>query len=193
MCISMWRLGAVGAMVVAATSLSAPRVRAQVAGDPVGVMKVVVAPVDTGRPHAVEYSDWYYRRLTVHRIASYTMLPMFAAEYYVGDRLLREGNPPGWVRPAHGVIASGIDALFTVNTITGAWNLWDARHDSNDRTRRYLHAGLMLASDAGFVWTGATTRNAHQSLSGARQHRDIAVGSISLSTVGTVMMWLWKN
>ena len=38
-----------------------------------------VVPVDTPvtrRPKAIQYSDWYNRRLTVHRIGSYTMLPL---------------------------------------------------------------------------------------------------------------------
>jgi hypothetical protein len=56
----------------------------------------VVAPVDTPitrRPKAVQYSDWYSRRLTVHRIGSYTMLPLFAAEWSLGQNLLQDEVP----------------------------------------------------------------------------------------------------
>jgi hypothetical protein len=154
-----------------------------------------LTPVDTlhRRPRAVSYSDAYYTRLKIHRIGSYAMLPLFAAEYALGQRLLTGTYPPSWVRPAHGVIAGGLGVLFTVNTVTGAWNLYDARHDENDRTRRFLHTGLMLASDAGFAWAGAIGSDANESLGDARLHRNVAIGSMALSTAGTAMMWLWKN
>jgi hypothetical protein len=83
--------------------------------------------------------------------------------------------------------------LFTVNTITGVWNLWDSRNDPAGRTRRYLHAVAMLASDAGFVWAGAVGGSARRSRSDADTHRAIALTSIGVSTAGTVMMWFWKN
>jgi len=80
-----------------------------------------------------------------------------------------------------------------VNTITGAGNLWDSRDDPSGRTRRYLHTGLMLASDAGFAWAGALGGSAKHNFDTARRHRDIAIGSIGLSTVGTALMWFWKD
>ena len=152
-------------------------------------------PADTlhRRPRAIEYSDAYYTRLKIHRIGSYTMLPLFATEYVLGQRLLNGTYPPRWVRPAHGMVAGGLGVLFTVNTVTGGWNLWDARHDDNDRTRRFLHTGLMLASDAGFAWAGAIGNSSNNSLAAAHRHRDVAIGSMALSTVGTAMMWFWKD
>jgi len=51
----------------------------------------------------------------------------------------------------------------------------------------------MLASDAGFLWTGAIAGQAKRSNDAARRHRDVALGSIGVSTLGTVMMWFWKN
>jgi hypothetical protein len=42
------------------------------------------------RPRAIEYSDAYYTRLRIHQIASYAELPMFAAEWVLGQRLLNE-------------------------------------------------------------------------------------------------------
>lgn len=154
-----------------------------------------MAPDDTlhRRPRAIQYSDAYYKRLTIHRYGSYAMLPLFAAEYGLGQRLLTGTYPPKWVRPAHGAVAAGLGVLFTVNTVTGGWNLWDARHDENDRTRRFLHTGLMLASDAGFAWAGAIGGDANESLGDAHLHRDVALGSMALSAAGTAMMWLWKN
>jgi len=144
------------------------------------------------RRHAVEYSDWYARRLTLHRIGSYTMLPLFAAEYVLGNQLIH-GNEGSGMKGAHVAVATGIGALFTVNTVTGAWNWWDSRSDPAGRTRRTLHTIAMLASDAGFVWTGAIGDNAKRSNANARQHRNVALGSIGVATLGTAMMWFWKN
>src|SRR5215211_3028151 len=69
----------------------------------------VVAPTDTvrRRPRAVEYSDWYGRRLTIHRYGSYVMLPLFAGTYLLGDRLLDDNADPSWVRPTHVAAAWG--------------------------------------------------------------------------------------
>src|SRR5690349_10197276 len=80
---------------------------------------------------SVDYSDAYYTRLTVHRVASYTMLPLFAAEYFLGDRLLNGAREESWIKPTHVGVGMGIGGLFAVNTVTGLWNLWDARHDPN--------------------------------------------------------------
>src|SRR5262249_21338242 len=80
------------------------------------------APPDTiRRRHAIQYSDAYAVRLKIHRIGSYTMLPMFAAEYALGQNLLNDASPPTWIKPTHVGVALGIGALFTVNTVTGAW------------------------------------------------------------------------
>lgn len=154
------------------------------------------APNDTApprRPRAVEYSDWYARRLAVHRAGSYAMLPLFAAEYALGDRLLSDRPQPGWVKPSHVGVALGLGALFTVNTVTGVWNLWDARHDPSDRTRKWLHSALLLASDAGFAYTGAIAGQATESSAGRTRHKNAALVSMGLSTAGTAMMWLWKR
>ncbi len=142
------------------------------------------------RRRAIEYSDAYNTRLTIHRIGSYTMLPLFAAEYWLGQDLLNKSRPPSWERPTHVGVALGLGALFTVNTVTGLWNLWDARNDPADRTRRYVHSALMLSADAGFAWAGAVGGRARFP---GNQHKAIAISSMAISTVGAGMMWLWKN
>lgn len=155
-----------------------------------------LTPTDTirrRRPRAIEYSDWYARRLTIHRIGSYTMIPLFAAEYALGQRLLSTSPRPAWVRPTHIGVAVGTAALFGVNTITGAWNLWDSRHDENGRTRRIVHTALMLASEAGFAYTGAIAGDAHEELDAAHRHKNAALASMGISIVGTGMMWFWKD
>lgn len=155
----------------------------------------LAVPIDTPvvrRPLAIEYSDAYYTRLTIHRIGSYTMLPLFAAEYALGQNLIQDRSPPSWMKSTHVLVAGGIGVLFGVNTITGAWNLWDSRTDPDGRTRRIVHSVLMLASDVGFLAAGATAPGHHGQSDEARNHRGIAIGSIAVSTVGGVMMWFWK-
>jgi hypothetical protein len=147
------------------------------------------------RPHAVEYSDAYATRLKVHRIGSYAMLPLAAGEYILGNQLLQRQpvDREGTLKSAHGAVAAGLGVVFGVNTVTGLWNLWDARSDPAGRTRRTVHAVTLLASDAGFLWAAALADGAHQTPMGARRHRNIALGSISVAAVGTAMMWVWKN
>ena len=156
------------------------------------VSAVQLSDTQPRRRRAVEYSEWYSRRLTIHRVGSYTMLPLFAAEYVLGNQLLH-GNDGSGMKPAHVAVATGIGALFTVNTVTGAWNWWDSRSDPAGRGRRTVHMVAMLASDAGFVWAGAIGDKAGRSNANARQHRNVALGSIGVATIGTAMMWFWKN
>ena len=154
----------------------------------------VLPASDSAAPPVIEYSDWYARRLTIHQWGSYAMLPLFAAEYALGDRLLsRTSTPAGWVRPTHVAVAYGLGALFTANTVTGVWNAWDARHDPYGRTRRLLHSALMLAADAGFAYTGSLGESARESLDGQQRHRNAALASMGIATVGTAMMWLWRD
>jgi hypothetical protein len=158
-----------------------------------------LAAADTGerRPRAVEYSDAYYTRLTIHRYASYAELPLFAVEYALGQRILN-GDRTGDVasqgtRSAHKVVAGGLGALFAVNTVTGVWNLIEARKDPAGRTRRDLHALGMLLADAGFLYTASLAGDARESLDAANRHRNAAIASISVASVSTLMMWLWKD
>ncbi len=158
-----------------------------------------VAPTDTGagRPKAIEYSDAYYTRLAIHRYASYTELPLFATEYVLGQRILngqRTGDfASSGTRSAHKVVAGALGALFAVNTVTGVWNMIEARHDPAGRTRRNLHALTMLLADAGFFYTASLAGDARESQDGANKHRNAAIASISVATASTLMMWLWKD
>jgi hypothetical protein len=148
------------------------------------------------RPKSVEYSDAYYTRLTIHRVASYAELPLFAVEYVLGERLLKEertGFPSGGLKTAHTTVALGLGALFTINTVTGVWNLWDSRSDPSGRTRRLIHSIAMLGADAGFALAGATGGGANENQSGANRHRTIAVSSMALATAGTAMMWFFHD
>jgi hypothetical protein len=154
----------------------------------------------TGRPRvrSIEYSDWYARRLMIHRIGSYVMLPLFATEYYLGDKLIN-GEASSGERDAHVAVATAIGGLFAVNTVTGVWNLWDSRKDPSDRTKKLIHSALMLGADAGFALAAASAEDDYGE--GERErgggddsntHKTIALTSIGISTVGTALMWFWK-
>jgi hypothetical protein len=170
-------------------SLSAPwTADSLIAGDTV--------PRKRPRPRAIEYSDAYYTRLRIHQVASYAELPMFAAEYVLGQRLLnqeRTGVPSDGLKTAHTTVALGLGALFTINTVTGGWNLWESRKDPAGRTLRIIHSVAMLGADAGFALAGASGGGANESQSGANHHRAIAISSMALATAGTAMMWLFHD
>lgn len=141
------------------------------------------------RPVPIEYSDWYARRLTIHRWASYAMLPMFAGQYFAGDQLMKRGSAtPRWIIGAHDALATGVTGLFTVNTVTGVWNMWDGRKDPADRKRRIAHSLLMLASDAGFTAVGLLANPAENSGSTRALHKQIAIGSMGVALLGYVIM-----
>lgn len=154
-------------------------------------------PLDSGgsRPRAIEHSDFYYVRLGIHRYASYAIIPTFITEYALGQSLFN--HPPGssGTRTAHSIVAVGLVGLFGINTVTGAWNLWDSRRDGPGRARRYIHAALMLASDAGFVATEAVAPGRRQAVldpSRRRLHRTLALSSMGLALGGYGMMLIWK-
>lgn len=162
------------------------------------VPHVELAPDDTNpprrRPRAIEYSDWYYRRLLIHRWGSYLELPVFAAEYYFGQKLLNGPFPvPSWYRPAHIATAVTLGGLFGVNTITGLWNLWDSRQATDQRGLVWTHSALMLASDAGFLATAALAHGARRGANDAVRHKNVAMASFGVATLGTVIMWFGRK
>ena len=144
-----------------------------------------LAPSDT----AFEYSAAYYRRLDVHRIGSYAMLPLFAFQFIAGSQLYdRSFEAPGWAKTGHRVAATGVAVLFTSNTITGVMNLYEGRRDPEERKRKVFHALLMLAADAGFTATGILAERAERSGGDRDLHRAVALTSIGLATVGYASM-----
>ena len=148
------------------------------------------------RPVAIEYSDGYQLRRKIHRYASFATLPLFAAEFALGQSMYNTAPSDNSSRPGiHAALGVGIIGLFGVNTVTGAWNLFgEGRKDPHGRTLRLVHGLLMMAADVGFVATAQTGPNSHS----ARQaqtyesdkvtHRNIAVASISVGTVGYLLM-----
>ena len=116
------------------------------------------APVDTPpprpRPQAVEVSEWYERRLTLHRRLGYATVPLFAFQYMAGREIWEKGGgAPSWARNGHPVGAAAIATVFTANVVTGVWNYMDSRDVEEGRTLRTLHGLSMLAATAGFTWS----------------------------------------
>lgn len=142
------------------------------------------------RPRAYEYSDGYTKRVTLHRRLSYAMLPLFAMSYFSGDQILAKGSDaPQWARSMHRPAATGSALLFGANVFTGSWNLIEGRRDPNGRTRRLLHSALFLGASAGFVYSGTQLANeAEQSAVKRRQHRDVNLVSMGVSTASWLLM-----
>lgn len=146
---------------------------------------------DTVKPRrrAVRLSDAYHTRLRIHKVASYAMLPLFAAQFAAGDQLFKKGSAaPDWAQNSHGVLAAGVAGLFTLNTITGGLNWWETRRQEKGRTWRTVHAAMMLAADAGFTATGLLAEDAEESGDDRRLHRTVALTSIGVATASYLMM-----
>lgn len=170
-------------------------------GPVVHVNAIGLWTVDTvPRRRAVLLSEGYFQRLTIHRYGSYVMLPLFATQYILGRKLLaqKDGVYDGTrrvpidasLRSAHRTAAYGVATLFAVNTTTGLWNLWEARHDDSNSKRRNVHVLSMLGADAGFVATGLLARRAvDKRPADARTHRNVAIASVGLATFGATLMW----
>lgn len=149
------------------------------------------------RPRAIEYSHLYEVRAAIHHYASFATLPLFAAEYALGQSLYRnQGANSSSTRQAHSLVAAGVAGLFGLNTVTGVWNLWDARKEPAGRLRRYLHSALMIVSDAGFVAVGATAPDDDGGAANGNRaalHRTLAITSMSAALAGYAMMLIWKD
>jgi hypothetical protein len=157
---------------------------------------VFPAAAQTSAPRrAFVYSEGYQTRDKIHHLASYTMLPLFAVEAYLGQHMF---NNPADITPAmqtaHRAMAWGVAGLFAVNTVTGLWNMAEARHDPNGLGRRMVHATLMLVADAGFAASAFTRPSSATADALAiytdkkNQHMALAYASVSVATVGYLIM-----
>jgi hypothetical protein len=142
-------------------------------------------------PAAIEHSDAYRTRAKIHKYASCATLPLFAAEVALGQSLDGSNDSK---KGAHALVGAGIVGLFAVNTVTGAWNLFgEGRQDKEGRTLRLVHGLLMMAADVGFLATTAsapsTGRNSALTFEADKTtHRNLAIASVSVGTVGYLMM-----
>jgi hypothetical protein len=146
------------------------------------------------RPVAFEYSDGYRTRLKIHKYASFATLPLFVAQFAVGQKLY-DCNASDGTRSLHTALAVSTGALFGVNTVTGVWNLSEGRKDPNHRTKRMVHGILMAVADAGFVATGLMTPESEYDEFGSEgggtsrsTHRAVALTSMGIATVAYLIM-----
>jgi hypothetical protein len=134
---------------------------------------------------AFEYSEGYRTRAKIHRVASFATLPLFVTEAFVGQSLYNE--PTDGKRDAHLVVAGGIGALFAVNTVTGVWNLLEARKDPHFGKKKWAHALLMLGGDVGMVTTAALGPG-EGNTDGKAAHRAAAITTAAMATTGYLIM-----
>jgi hypothetical protein len=151
-------------------------------------------PVTRPRAQAIEYGNGYHTRLKLHRVMSFAMIPFFIGSYVTGDKLLDDddGAAPGWARSLHKPFALGTGVLFTANTITGVWNLWESRKDPAGRFKRYLHALTFIAATAGFAYVAVNAPGSNDSDDTARRHRNVALVSMGLSVTSWGLMLFFK-
>jgi hypothetical protein len=144
-------------------------------------------PAQPGSPPS-PYTHAYEVRKDIHKYASYATLPLFAAEYALGESLPNE--PGGSARGAHAAVGTALVGLFFVNTVTGGWNLWQSRHEKEHRTPRMIHGFLMIGANAGFVATAASAPSEHNRSTfdqDRTSHRNIAIASIGIGTAGYLL------
>jgi len=151
-------------------------------------------PQDT-RPVAIEYSDAHETRAKIHKYASWATLPLLGAEFWLGQKLYDDPNSlTSNLRGVHGAVGAGLIGFFAVQSVTGMWNLLEAR-SAPGHTKRLVHGLIMLASEGGLVAAAATAPghsrtdlinfDANRSL-----HRNIAVVSIGVGAGGYLFMLL---
>lgn len=167
------------------------------AGMDSAVKPAEAAPLDTPRTrrHAIEVSDWYGRRLTIHRYVAYATVPVFALQWAAGDQLYRKSaGAPTWAKTMHRVGATSLAGMFTVNTVTGAWNWWDSRSNRSGRLFRTVHALSMLGADAAFTYAGAKLSNdAETSAVKRREHRTVALSAMGVTVISGFAMRMFNQ
>jgi len=146
------------------------------------------------RQKPFEYSAAYKVRNTIHKTASYLTLPLFIAEYALGAYMYAYPDKiTTGLQSAHRTVGISLGALFTVNTVTGVWNLIEARKDPNKKTKRTIHGIAMLVADAGFAVAGLMRPkypidNVQTYYNQRQTHRAIAVTSMVIAGVSYLMM-----
>lgn len=150
------------------------------------------AMADTGKRRripSIEYSETYHTRVGIHKALSFAMIPLFVGSAYTGFQLRNKKEAaPKWTRDIHGPLAAGTAIVFGMNTLTGVWNMWEGRKDPEGRQRRLIHGALFLAAAAGFTYVTAAGDNIRDSGKSNHWHRDVALGSMTISLVSWSIM-----
>jgi hypothetical protein len=129
--------------------------------------------------------------MKIHKMASLATLPLFATQVFLGERL-NNGTAGSGVRNAHTAVACGVGGLFAVNSVTGVWNLVEARKDPDRRSRRLIHGLVMLAADAGFAATRMMAPDDDDGGGNRVNHRRMALTSVGVATAGYLYMLLTR-
>lgn len=149
--------------------------------------------VSRRRAQAVEISPAYELSLRVHRLAAYSVLPLFVVQAVAGNQLFQADKSgatrPDWASNAHRVGAAAIGTVFTLETVTGLYNLWQSRDNDVGRTKRLAHSALLLASDAGFTYAGIKLASDARGDSEARDnHKKLSYYSMGAALAGYGIM-----
>jgi hypothetical protein len=190
-------------IILPTTTVEAPQPFIGVSAIDWGVLRndARAATLDTARARprvkAVEYSGFYRARLKVHRVLSYTMIPLFIGSYLTGDQILKHRvdhtDPPKWASDLHRPFAIATGSVFAVNTVTGLWNLWDSRKNPVGQTKRTIHSLLFIAATAGFTYAGTSlAHDAKNNEDPHHFHRTVAVASMGVSLLSWGMMIFLK-
>jgi hypothetical protein len=142
------------------------------------------------RPAAIDYSDAHETRAKIHKIASWATLPLLGTEFLLGQKLYDSGTDD--LRGVHGAVGAGLIGFFGVQSVTGVWNMVEARHAPGHK-KRLVHGLIMLAAEGGLVAAAASapSRARNGVLNGdASTHRNIAMVSIGVGTGGYLFMLL---
>ena len=147
------------------------------------------------RPVAIEYSEGHETRAKIHKYASWATLPLLGAELWLGQKLYDDPNSlTSDLRGVHGAVGAGLIGFFGVQSVTGMWNLLEAKQAPGHK-KRLVHGLIMLAAEGGLVAAAATApghgRNDLISFDANRAtHRNIAFVSIGVGTAGYLFMLL---
>lgn len=148
-----------------------------------------------GRPVAIEYSDAHETRAKIHKYASWATLPLLGTEFVLGQKLYNDPNSlTSNLRGVHGAVGAGLIGLFSVQTVTGLWNLVES-NQAPGHTKRLVHGIIMLAALGGLVASAASApgHNRNDLINfdtNAATHRNIAYVSIGVGAGGYLMMLL---
>jgi len=150
------------------------------------------------RPVAIEYSDAHETRAKIHKYASWATIPLMATEFALGQKLYNDPNSlTSGMRGVHGAVGAGLIGFFAVQSVTGMWNLLDARSAPGHK-KRLLHGLIMLAAEGGLVASAASApghgRNDLINFDANRAtHRNIAFVSMGVGTAGYLFMLLTNH
>src|SRR5262245_1475696 len=132
------------------------------------------------------YSHAYDVRAKIHKYASFTTLPLVGSEFVVGESLF--DSPSDGKKSAHIAIGTALGGLFAVNSVTGVWNLVEARKDPNRGHLPLIHSLLAFGADAAFVGTATITPSSHGLSDNRGTHRALAFTSMGLLTASYLVM-----